>query len=53
MPLLKFFDCSVVWDLGEGIGIDVNQDCYVNLIDFSMIGNQWMTCNAPGDVACD
>jgi hypothetical protein len=31
---------------------DVNQDCYVNLLDFAIIGTGWLECTDPTDETC-
>ncbi len=31
---------------------DVNEDCYVNLIDFALMAESWLTCTDPLDSNC-
>lgn len=32
---------------------DLNQDCYVNLLDFALFASDWMACTNPAYTACD
>ena len=32
---------------------DLNQDCYVNLLDFGVMAGEWMHCSDPCEVGCD
>ena len=32
---------------------DFNTDCYVDMVDFSYIANDWLKCTDPENVACD
>ena len=32
---------------------DINEDCYVNLIDVAMFGNEWLGCTDPANNDCD
>jgi len=45
-------DCSDVWQKGLGLPSDLNHDCYVNLIDFSILADQWLTCYDPNNPDC-
>ena len=38
---------------GYGLPADLNEDCYVNMPDFSVLANQWLHCSDPNDVDCD
>ena len=35
-------DCADVWQRGQGLAADINQDCYVNFLDFAMMAGQWL-----------
>jgi hypothetical protein len=32
--------------------VDLNGDCYVDFIDFSLLASSWMSCNDPEDIQC-
>ena len=32
---------------------DINEDCYVNMIDFWYVSNEWLECTDPNEPACD
>ena len=38
---------------GWCITSDLNQDCYVNLLDFALFTTDWLKCNNPTDGGCD
>lgn len=40
-------DCAQVWERGLGLAGDVNQDCEVNMADFSLLAGTWLSCNDP------
>jgi hypothetical protein len=44
--------CGDIWDSGNGILGDLNNDCYTNFIDFALFAETWMKCNEPSDVDC-
>lgn len=31
---------------------DLNNDCYVNFLDFAVLANDWLKCNDPADNVC-
>ena len=31
---------------------DLNRDCYVNLIDYTIFAQQWLTCTVPNGLGC-
>jgi hypothetical protein len=31
---------------------DINQDCYVNLKDVAVLGQEWLKCTDPNNAAC-
>ena len=37
----------------EYLDTDVSRDCYVNLIDFAMIADEWLNCSDPANAQCD
>lgn len=45
-------DCDEVFEKGYGFAGDINKDCYVNLLDFALAAQQWLTCNNPEDPTC-
>jgi len=48
----KRFGCLGCGDWGYPQG-DVNGDCYVNLVDFAIMADQWLKCTDPADPNCD
>ncbi len=44
--------CEEVLSLGLGKDTDFNDDCYVNLVDFSWFTSIWMDCYDPSNTAC-
>jgi len=40
-------DCAEVWARGQGLQADINQDCYVNLLDFAIMAGQWRATEEP------
>ncbi|MBN1846643.1 MAG: LamG domain-containing protein, partial [Sedimentisphaerales bacterium] len=44
--------CDVVIELGYGMASDINEDCYVNLLDFAALAADWLECNNPLDDDC-
>ena len=44
--------CEGVFSKGFGSAIDINQDCYVNLVDFAGLATDWLFCNNPDDDDC-
>lgn len=44
--------CEEVWEYGQGLAADLNQDCYVNTSDYAMYLSDWITCNDPEDPEC-
>jgi hypothetical protein len=44
--------CEEVLSLGLGKETDFNNDCYVNLVDFSWFTGIWMDCYDPSNPAC-
>jgi hypothetical protein len=45
--------CHGVWQLGFGIGADLNHDCCVDLLDIAVFAGEWLQCNDPNDPNCD
>ena len=45
--------CYTAIQAGFGQASDVNEDCYVDLEDFSLVANDWMQCMHPSDPACN
>lgn len=47
----------VHWDIiqGQYVGMlaDLNQDCYIDLVDFALLAEDWAKCNTPGDSNCE
>ena len=41
--------------LAEGYSIvgDFNDDCRIDLVDFSAMATNWLYCNVPGEAGCD
>lgn len=37
----------------ENITADLNNDCYINLLDFVIFADQWLQCGNPFDPECD
>ena len=46
-------NCAEIWQSGYGMVEDLNEDCHVNLLDFSRIVQNWLRCNKPGDPGCE
>jgi hypothetical protein len=46
-------NCTEVWELGLGMQMDFNHDCYVNMLDFAEFAEVWLVCNNPEDANCD
>ena len=44
--------CQDAIDQGYGLGMDLNADCKVDMIDVSMFVQQWLVCIEPGDSLC-
>jgi len=40
---------------GENVGMlsDLNQDCYVDLVDFALLAIDWAKCTTPGGSGCE
>ncbi|MHC4125604.1 MAG: hypothetical protein ACYSRR_04005, partial [Planctomycetota bacterium] len=34
------------------LGYDLNHDCFVNLLDFSLLASEWLQCGDPCDPQC-
>lgn len=45
--------CQQLWDSGNGILSDLNQDCHVTMKDFVIFAGQWLSCNDPCDLDCE
>jgi len=45
-------NCTEVWELGLGMQMDFNHDCHVNMLDFAVFAEQWLSCNDPEDEDC-
>ena len=45
--------CEDIINMGQGIKGDLNEDCYVNMVDFAMMATNWLTCNNPMDPGCE
>jgi hypothetical protein len=41
-----------MWQSGFGIDSDLNRDCYVDLLDLAVLGDEWLNCNDPQDGRC-
>ena len=52
-PLADPASCANAWELGYGVKADINQDCIIDLNDFSVIFTDWMRCNDPVDSQCE
>lgn len=61
--LLDPTDCAEIWTSGEGLVGDLNQDCYINLldyailvrdrlVDYAILSEYWLVCNNPPDFDC-
>ena len=48
-PYESFEDCDSVVDGGLALKGDVNNDCYVDLLDFSSIASKWLESSDPVD----
>jgi formylglycine-generating enzyme required for sulfatase activity len=46
---VKLYDCAHAC-LKQIVG-DINQDCIVNLLDFALLAENWLTCSNPFDPA--
>ena len=46
-------NCADAIGGGYGIDTDLNNDCYLNLLDFSMFTKGWLSCMDPTDNNCD
>lgn len=44
--------CHGMWQSGFGIDSDLNRDCYVDLLDLVVLGDEWLNCNDPQDGRC-
>lgn len=44
--------CQDVWMINSGLAGDLNQDCYVDLQDASLLFSQWLQCYDPTDEQC-
>lgn len=42
-------NCEEVYELGNGIDGDFNEDCYISLPDFAGFVDSWLQCNNPAD----
>jgi hypothetical protein len=55
------FDNFVVTTPGDVCGAlgmvylegDVNKDCYVNMLDIAVLGEDWLKCSDPANSSCD
>ncbi len=45
-------NCDAVWDAQLGMQTDFNKDCYINLADFAVFIQDWLSCNKPADSGC-
>ena len=45
--------CQDMIDAGQGNIADLNEDCYVNFADFTILAKDWMRCNVPTDPNCE
>jgi hypothetical protein len=39
--------CNEVGMFGWSLDSDINQNCYINLTDFTLLASQWLKCNDP------
>ena len=46
-------NCAEIWQFGYGMDEDINEDCNIDLLDFSQIAQNWLLCNRPGDPNCE
>ena len=37
---------------GYGLDLDFNNDCYVDMLDLTLLFQNWMSCIEPGDPSC-
>jgi hypothetical protein len=44
--------CDYVWSTGNGLAGDLDQDCYIGLGDFQVLGSEWMGCTDPAGQDC-
>ena len=45
--------CQEVWNDGFGMDGDLNEDCYMDLLDFAIFAEDWFRCNDPCDPNCE
>ena len=45
--------CAAVLAEGYSLDRDLNSDCHVNLVDFSLLASDWMRCVIPGQTGCE
>lgn len=41
------YNCNDIWDAGQGLTGDLNQDCVVDGDDYVLFSNGWNNCNDP------
>jgi hypothetical protein len=46
------YNCEGVHVKGYGLSGDIDEDCDVDIQDLSVLVNNWLLCNDPGDVLC-
>jgi len=44
--------CQDIWLSGQGMPLDLNQNCIIDLPDFAELSHMWMECNNPDETAC-
>ncbi|AQQ71042.1 hypothetical protein SMSP2_01406 [Limihaloglobus sulfuriphilus] len=45
--------CEQLMLFGGGYTADINEDCHVDIADFAMLADTWLSCNDPEDVNCN
>jgi hypothetical protein len=43
--------CADIWENGNGIISDLNEDCYVDIADLCLLANDWLTTDSQYDIA--
>jgi hypothetical protein len=47
LAAMKPQTCAQAWLKGDGLAVDKNKDCIVDLKDFMVIASDWLLCNDP------
>lgn len=45
-------NCVELWQAGRGLLSDIDQNCYVDILDFAKFAEEWLQCNDPTDSNC-